>query len=56
MRRIDTFTFSVTLRYMWNNGDHLLWQHISSLYYVDVENGGKTLPKLTADHIKLIQG
>lgn len=40
-------------RYMWNDGNHLLWQHIVQLYYQDVENGLKLMPRLTYDHIKL---
>ena len=38
---------------MCNNGSYWLWSHISDLYYTDLENGGKTIPKLSADHIKL---
>lgn len=38
---------------MWNDGNHLLWQHIVQLYYQDVENGLKLMPRLTYDHIKL---
>ena len=40
-------------RYLWNGGLHLLWEHISGLYYTDLENGGKTVPKLTAEHLRL---
>lgn len=40
-------------RYMWNDGHYLLWQHIAQLFYQDVENGLKLLPRLTFDHIKL---
>ena len=40
-------------RYMWNNGFHLLWSHISDLYYENLEYGLKLLPKLTADHVLL---
>ena len=40
-------------RYMWNNGQDMLWSHISSIYYKDQENGLHLLPKLTADHILL---
>ena len=38
---------------MWNNGTYLLWSHICDLYHTDQVNGGKTVPKLSADHIKL---
>lgn len=38
-------------RYMWNNGLFILWQHISQLFYQDVESGLKLLPKITYDHI-----
>lgn len=40
-------------RYMWNDGHYLLWQYIVQLFYQDVENGLKLLPRLTFDHIKL---
>ncbi len=40
-------------RYMWNDGKHLLWRHITSLYYSDQEFALHTLPKLTLDHIVL---
>lgn len=35
---------------MWNDGHYLLWQHIAQLFYQDVENGLKLLPRLTFDH------
>ena len=38
---------------MWNNGLFILWQHIAQLFYQDVENGLKLLPKLTYDHINV---
>ena len=38
-------------RYMWNDGLFILWQHITQLYYQDIDNG--LLPKLTYDHINL---
>ena len=40
-------------RYMWNDGLFILWQHIAQLYYQDIDNGLKLLPKLTYDHINL---
>ena len=44
---------STCTRYMWNNGMHLLWQHIAQLFYQDLDSGLKLLPKLTYDHINL---
>jgi len=38
---------------MWNNGQFILWQHISQMFYQDVDNGLKLLPKITYDHINL---
>ena len=38
---------------MWNDGQHLLFQHIANLYYSDQEFGLHVLPKLTLDHIML---
>ncbi|KAK3754384.1 hypothetical protein QZH41_002038 [Actinostola sp. cb2023] len=40
-------------RYMWNDGSFLLWQHIKEIFYQDVENGLKLLPRLTYDHVNL---
>ena len=40
-------------RYLWNDGYHLLWEHISKMYYEDQERGLKLLPKITHDHIHL---
>ena len=40
-------------RYMWNDGKDVLWQHITALYYEDVDNGLKLLPRLTYEHINL---
>lgn len=40
-------------RYMWNDGLFILWQHITQIFYQDMENGLKLLPKLTFDHINL---
>ena len=38
---------------MWNNNHHLLWSHISQMYYLDLECGLDYMPKLKLDHIKL---
>ena len=40
-------------RFMWNSGFFILWSHISTLYYQDLECGLKMLNKLTSDHINL---
>jgi len=40
-------------RLMWNNGCFLLWNHITQIFYEDMECGLHMLPKLTYDHIKL---
>ena len=40
-------------RYMWNDGQFILFQHIAQLYYQDIDNGLKLLPKLTYEHINL---
>lgn len=40
-------------RYMWNGGLYVLWQHISAMFFQDVDNGLKLLPRLTYDHIHL---
>ena len=40
-------------RYMWNNGQYLIFRHIADLFYSDQEYGLHTLPKLTMDHIVL---
>ena len=38
---------------MWNSGLFVLWSHISTLHYQDLECGLKMLNKLTSDHINL---
>ena len=38
---------------MWNSGFFILWNHISRLYYNDLESGLKLVPKLTSDHVNL---
>ena len=45
--------FGLSTRYMWNDGDFIIWQHIIQLYNDDLENGLKLLPRITADHIRL---
>eukprot|EP00794_Sanderia_malayensis_P001207 gene1207-583_t len=40
-------------RFMWNNGNDLLWTHISSAFYQDQENGLHLMPRLSVDHIEL---
>ena len=40
-------------RYMWNDGHHILWQHITQMFFQDLDNGLKLLPKLTSEHINL---
>ena len=40
-------------RYMWNNDNYMLWDHIAKLYYSDLDSGLHQLPKLTVDHIAL---
>ena len=38
---------STSTRYMWNNGMYLLWQHITQMFFQDIDSGLKLLPKLT---------
>ena len=38
---------------MWNNGSPLLWNHISDMFYSDLEHGLRLLPRITTDHINL---
>ena len=40
-------------RFLWNNGKHLLWNHIAKMYYSDLDSGLHQLPKLTPEHIAL---
>ena len=40
-------------RYMWNNDNYMLLDHIAKLYYSDLDSGLHQLPKLTVDHIVL---
>lgn len=40
-------------RFMWNNGDHILWSHVKQMFYDDQNHSLHLLPKLTYDHIHL---
>ena len=40
-------------RYMWNAGMTIICEHIRQLYYQDIDNGLKLLPRLTNDYIHL---
>lgn len=40
-------------RYMWNNGNYLLFQHIADLFHSEQDFALHSLPKLTLDHIIL---
>ena len=40
-------------RYMWDSGHYILWQHITDIFFQDVDNGLKLLPGLTYEHINL---
>ncbi len=40
-------------RLMWNNGQNLLWNHVSKMFYTDIEDGLHLLPRITTDHIEL---
>lgn len=40
-------------RYLWKNGKHLIWDHISNMYQLDLDCGLHLAPKLTTDHIVL---
>ena len=42
-----------TTRLLWNDGFHILWSHISQMYFDDLDSGLKMLPKLTSDHLNL---
>ena len=42
-----------TTRFLWNDGLHILWSHISQFYFDDLDSGLKMLPKLTSDHFNL---
>ena len=39
--------------YMWNNDFHILWSHVTSIFYEDLDMGLHLLPKLTHEHINL---
>ena len=38
---------------MWNNGYALLWNHVSKMFYTDIEDGLHLLPRISTDHIEL---
>ncbi|XP_012566352.2 uncharacterized protein LOC105850424 [Hydra vulgaris] len=40
-------------RSLWNDGQQLIWYHITRIVNDEMKNGLKIIPKLTQDHIKL---
>ncbi|XP_068737221.1 uncharacterized protein [Montipora capricornis] len=38
---------------MWNAGQYILWNHITEMFFQDLDNGLKLLPRLTYEHINL---
>lgn len=38
---------------MWSDGQYILWQHITEIFYQDMDSGLKLLPKLTYEHVNL---
>jgi len=40
-------------RYMWNNGQYIMWQHITEIFYQDIDSELKLLPKLTYEDVNL---
>ena len=38
---------------MWNDGNYITWNHISKLFYDDLDCGLHLVPKITNEHIKL---
>ena len=40
-------------RYMWNNGNYILMNHIATLYYENCQFDLKCLPKLSDAHFNL---
>ena len=38
---------------MWSGGHYVLWQHITSMFYQDLDSGLKLLPRLSYEHINL---
>ena len=41
-----------SMRYMWNTDKYILWDHISDMFYEDLNCQLLTCPKLTLEHIK----
>ena len=40
-------------RFIWNDGNHILWSHICKLVNDDQDNGLKLAPRLSQQHISL---
>ena len=40
-------------RYMWNNGQYIMWLHITEIFYQDIDSELKLLSKLTYEDVNL---
>ena len=50
---LKSSTHGQSTRYMWNDEYNILWNHISDLFYEDLEYGMHLLPNITLEHINL---
>ena len=50
---LKSSTHGQSIRYMWNDEYNILWNHISDLFYEDLEYGMHLLPNITLEHINL---
>ena len=47
---LKSSTHSHSVRHLWNDGYEILWNHISDLYYEDLECGLHLMPNVALQH------
>lgn len=50
---LKSLGFGICIRYMWNDGNYILWQYIIEMFFQDFDNGLKFLLRLIYDYINL---
>ena len=50
---LKSSTHGQSVRYLWNDGFTIAWNHISDMFYEDLECGLHLMPKVSLEHINL---